>query len=370
MGHVLSAPITKKDSGDGKNEHKGLSWGYSCMQGWRVSMEDAHFAVPTLQGEGWLETAAFGVMDGHGGKEVALFCEQQLPGEIARGSSADPPGALVAAFERIDEVLLGEDGAANLAAVSGNGVLAQLGLDTPTVSPDLVGCTCVVCLVRPDVIVVGNAGDSRAVLSRYGLAVPLSEDHKPNLPRETDRIHKAGGVVIRQQVGTIVQFRVNGNLNLSRSIGDLQYKRNSDLMASEQMISATPDVQTFQRQEDDEFLIIACDGIWDVLGSQEAVDFVRERLPERLRAGLPLSGLMEEMLDHCISPDLAATNGLGGDNMTAMLVVFNGGGPNLGGGGGSSVGLAKAAVPKELGRLDEAAVAPSGLCSCRKGPMG
>lgn len=342
------------------------------MQGWRVQMEDAHFALPVLQGEGWLETAAFGVMDGHGGKEVALFCEQHLPREIARGSSADPPGALLAAFEKMDEMLLEDDGAASLAAISGNGVLMQLGLETPSVSPDFVGCTCVVCLVQPDAIVVGNAGDSRAVLSRRGVAVPLSEDHKPNLPGETDRIHRAGGVVVRQQVGSIVQFRVNGNLNLSRSIGDLQYKRNSDLPHNEQMISCTPDVQTFRREAEDEFLLVACDGIWDVLGSQEAVDFVRERLPDRLRSGLPLSGLMEEMLDHCISPDLAATNGLGGDNMTAMLVVFNDGGAVLGGAG---AGLPKAkpvAGPRELGlgSVDEATVAPSGLCSCRKQPPG
>lgn len=360
MGQVLSAPITNKESGDGKAESTGLHWGFSCMQGWRVQMEDAHFALPGLEGEGWRETAAFGVMDGHGGKEVALFCEQHLPKEIARGSSSDPSSALVNAFEKIDEVLLTEEGAASLSALSGNGVLVNLGLETPTVSPDWVGCTSVVCLVRSDTLIVGNAGDSRAVLSRAGQAVPLSEDHKPNLPGESERIRRAGGYILRQQVGNIVQFRVNGNLNLSRSIGDLQYKRNPDLRPNQQMICATPEVQTFRRQAADEFLIIACDGIWDVLGSQEAVDFVRQRLPDRLQNGLPLSGIMEEMLDHCVSPDLAVTNGLGGDNMTALLVVFsavlaNGGSP-----------LVKKS--KDLGSVDEAAVVPSGLCGCSKQP--
>mmetsp|Transcript_90553 Transcript_90553/g.286922 ORF Transcript_90553/g.286922 Transcript_90553/m.286922 type:complete len:366 (-) Transcript_90553:138-1235(-) len=364
MGQALSAPITTKESGDGKAETKGLSWGVSCMQGWRVQMEDAHFALPALDAQGWRETAAFGVMDGHGGKEVALFCEQHLPREIARGSSSDPSGALVSAFEKMDDMLFADTAGARLAALSGNGVLAHLGLEAHEVSPDWVGCTCVVCLVRPDSYIVANAGDSRVVLSRRGQAVPLSEDHKPNLPAECERVRRAGGTVVRQQVGSIVQFRVNGNLNLSRSIGDLQYKKNPELQPHEQMVCCTPEVQTFRREAGDEFLIVACDGIWDVLSSQEAVDFVHGRLSERLRAGLPLSGLMEEMLDRCVSPDLALTNGLGGDNMTAMLVVLHGGGSLLSG----TLPLAKASLPKELGAVDEAAVVPSGLCSCRKQP--
>jgi len=184
----------------------------------------------------------------------------------------------------------------------------------------------VVCLVRPDALVVANAGDSRCVLSRNGQAVPLSEDHKPNLPGERERITKAGGDVLRQQVGSIVQYRVCGNLNLSRSIGDLEYKKNRMLQPCEQMISATPDVLTVRRVAGDEFILLACDGIWDVVGSQEAVDFINERLPRFLKAGKPLSGIMEELLDHCLSPDLHSTQGLGGDNMTALLVVFVGGG--------------------------------------------
>jgi len=345
------------------------------MQGWRVRMEDAHFVLPALPGQGWLETAAFGVMDGHGGMEVARFCEQRLPREIARGSSADPSGALVAAFNRMDDLLSRETPECDLRPFSdgvalrrctgrelgcgwpGGGVLAQLGLEPKVVSPDWVGCTCIVCLVRADTIIVANAGDSRAVLSRGGKAVPLSEDHKPNLPIESERIHKAGGCVVRQQVGSTVQFRVNGNLNLSRSIGDLQYKKNSELSAGEQMICSTPDVQTFKREADDEFLLLACDGVWDVLSNQDAVDFVHKRLKQYLQTRRPLSGIMEDMLDYCISPDLAATNGLGGDNMTAVLVLF------CGTGQGATPG-STAALYHSI--LEDATVTPAGLCSCSR----
>mmetsp|Transcript_1666 Transcript_1666/g.5689 ORF Transcript_1666/g.5689 Transcript_1666/m.5689 type:complete len:357 (+) Transcript_1666:167-1237(+) len=351
MGQAMPAPVTTKDSGDGSDRRKGLVWGYSCMQGWRVRMEDAHFAVPELEGEGWTGTAAFGVMDGHGGSAVARFCERNLPSEIAKGPSKDTRGALISAFHRMDELL--DQGVSALGAMSS------------TANPDWVGCTCVVCLVRPDVLVVANAGDSRAVLSRNGTAVPLSEDHKPNLPSERERICRAGGCVERQQAGPIVQFRVNGNLNLSRSIGDLEYKRNPLLPPCEQMICSTPDVLTYKREADDEFLLLACDGVWDVLGSQEAVDFVRERLPQWQSQGWPLCGIAEEMLDHCISPDLALTNGLGGDNMTALLVVFERP-PAATGEDAAALTSAEAVDPvTKPAAVDDGAVAPAAFCGCR-----
>lgn len=364
MGGVLSQPVTIKESGDGGAESKGLAWGHSCMQGWRVQMEDAHFAIHALEGEGWADTAAFAVMDGHGGKEVALFCEQCLPAEICKGRSSDAPSALIDAFHRMDEMLNDEEQSSDtLRTLSGNRSLVHLGAKASAVNPDWVGCTCVVCLVRSNVIIVANAGDSRAVLSRGRRAVPLSEDHKPNLPGEHDRIHRAGGSVERRQVGPIVQFRVNGNLNLSRSIGDLEYKKNPCLAPSEQMICSTPDVATFERESADEFMIVACDGVWDVLSNQEAVDFVHERLPTWLRAGRPLSGIMEELLDHCLSPDLSLTNGLGGDNMTAMLVVFD-----------QATLAARAAQDplsdphqpvSTLATVEERAILPTGLCGCK-----
>lgn len=355
------APVTTKESGDGAAQAKGLTWGYSCMQGWRIQMEDAHFATACLEGDGWMDTAAFGVMDGHGGKEVAQFCERHLPPEIGRGPSKDTRSALIAAFHRMDE-LLGDDDPQDKTRPMGSRAIAA--------NPDWVGCTAVVCLIRPDVIVVANAGDSRAVLSRRHQAVPLSEDHKPNLPTERNRIQKAGGSIERQQVGSVVQYRVNGNLNLSRSIGDLEYKKNPRLQPNEQIICSTPDVHTFRREAGDEFVIIACDGIWDVLGSQDAVDFVHERLPQRIRTGRPLSGIMEEMLDHCLSPDLSLTNGIGGDNMTAMLVVFNSAASSLMGDSSTNPATPRSEMPTSLdnpvgGTVEEGQIVPAGLCGCK-----
>ena len=88
----------------------------------------------------------------------------------------------------------------------------------------------------------------RPAPGRGGAAVALSEDHKPQSKTELDRIEAAGGFV--NGVG-----RVNGNLNLSRSIGDLKYKGNAAVPPSAQIITAEPDVRTFTLGPSDEFIV-------------------------------------------------------------------------------------------------------------------
>ena len=88
----------------------------------------------------------------------------------------------------------------------------------------------------------------------------------------------------------------------------------------DQIITAEPDVRTFTISERDEFLILACDGIWDCRTNQQAVDFVRARLAEGTKA---ISEISEELFDAIISPDPQKTGGIGGDNMTCMIVRFD-----------------------------------------------
>jgi len=88
------------------------------------------------------------------------------------------------------------------------------------------------------------------------------------------------------------------------------------------MISSTPDIISERITVEDEFIVLACDGIWDVMSNQDVCDFVRLRLKE----GIPLPNLIEMLLDSCISPDPKATQGLGGDNMTCVIVQLD---PNV-----------------------------------------
>jgi len=175
----------------------------------------------------------------------------------------------------------------------------------------LAGCTAVVALLVGKKLFVANAGDSRAVLMRNGVAIALSEDHKPTQERELNRIKSAGGYV--NVVG-----RVNGNLNLSRSLGDLKYKQLKHLRPEEQIITAEPDVTVFDIEETDEFFILACDGIWDCLTNQQACDIVKAGLQE----GHTLEEITNDVLKRCLADDPRHTQGIGGDNMTFLVVQF------------------------------------------------
>ena len=179
------------------------------------------------------------------------------------------------------------------------------------------GATSVVVCIRGDKAYCANAGDSRAVFSRKGgVAVDMSHDHKPTNASERERIQAAGGFVS--------EGRVNGSLALSRALGDFEYKGNKNLPPDEQAVTAHPDVKEFQLEDGDEFMILACDGIWDVMTSQKCVDFVRERIIASKKDGgeLKLSKICEELCDECLAPDTRGT-GLGCDNMSVVIVLLN-----------------------------------------------
>lgn len=177
------------------------------------------------------------------------------------------------------------------------------------------GTTAVVALIRGKQLIVANAGDSRCVVSECGKAVDMSYDHKPEDEVELARIKHAGGKVT-------MDGRVNGGLNLSRAIGDHFYKRNKALSPEEQMISSMPDVKVLTLSGDHDFMVIACDGIWNVLSSQEVVDFVSERIkPDESGHVRLLSSIVEELLDHCLAPDTSG-DGTGCDNMTCIIITL------------------------------------------------
>lgn len=175
------------------------------------------------------------------------------------------------------------------------------------------GCTCILALYQKlkKQVLAANIGDSRCVISRAGLAIDMSFDHKPEDDIELKRIIKAGGFLTDDG-------RVKGGLNLSRAFGDHMYKDNSKLDLKDQMICAYPDIKYHNVTDEDEFMILACDGIWNVMTNQEAIDFVRDRLEKDTK----ISDILEEMFDHCIAPDTSG-DGCGCDNMTGMIIQLN-----------------------------------------------
>ncbi|CDJ35786.1 protein phosphatase 2C, putative [Eimeria mitis] len=170
------------------------------------------------------------------------------------------------------------------------------------------GSTALTVCVTPTRLIVANVGDSRCVLCRGREIVELSQDHKPQLAEERIRIYAAGGFL---EMG-----RVNGNLNLSRALGDLVYKADDTLPPEKQILSGCPDIVTVNRDpEKDEFLVIGCDGIWELLSSAEVVEFVRRRIEHTP----DLCQILKELFDSLISPNPALFE-YGCDNMTAFIV--------------------------------------------------
>ncbi|CEP12123.1 hypothetical protein [Parasitella parasitica] len=306
MGQTLSEPKVEKSTHQGKN--KSLLYGLSSMQGWRLSMEDAHCAELDVDG-----TAAsfFGVYDGHGGSTIAQYTGQTLHHRVIESShfrEKEYKQALVDAYMKLDDELLnGKPRTFKIRFVS----------DTPldqNFAYDPSGCTAVTALVTPDQksIFVANAGDSRSVISTAGKSKALSHDHKPIDPKESERICNAGG---------FVEFnRVNGSLALSRAIGDFEYKQASDLPAEEQAVTCNPDIIEHTINDEDEFFVLACDGIWDCMTNQQVVNYVIEHLAEKTK----LQDICEQMMDHCLAPE-GSGGGVGCDNMSVMIIaILNG----------------------------------------------
>jgi serine/threonine protein phosphatase PrpC len=280
MGIYLSSPDTKKHSFDGKNTK--LRYGASAMQGWRLNMEDAHIS----DGEFAPDMSLFAVFDGHGGTEVAKYCERHF-GTVLKANVNFKAGkydvALKETFLKMDEKLVSAEGQAELRTLKQDGEPAE----------SQAGCTANVCLLVGDTVYCANAGDSRSILFSNKKVVALSEDHKPENTIERERINQAGGFII--------EGRVNGNLNLSRAIGDLEYKKNPGLKPTEQLISAEPDVVTRQLGPEDEFIVMGCDGVWEILTGMEICMIVNQRFKDDPE--IKISQVIEEILDRSLAPD-------------------------------------------------------------------
>lgn len=150
------------------------------------------------------------------------------------------------------------------------------------------GTTAVTTLITPYYIYFANCGDSRAMLCRSGQVCFSTEDHKPYNPLEKERIESAGGSVSLQ--------RINGSLAVSRALGDFSYKGAENRTPSQQMVSPEPEVCVVERSPADEFLVLACDGVWDTISNEELCAFIHNRL----RVCTDLRDVCAQVIDLCL----------------------------------------------------------------------
>ncbi|GMY08450.1 protein phpsphatase 2C (PP2C) [Fagus crenata] len=230
-----------------------LKFGVTSVCGRRREMEDAVSVHPSVSNNFHF----FGVFDGHGCSHVAMRCRDRLHDIVKEEVESVTDGmewkdTMEKSFDRMDKEV--QEWRVPIKTTNCR-------CDVQTPQCDAVGSTAVVAIVTPEKIIVSNCGDSRAVLCRNGVAFPLSSDHKPDRPDELVRIQDAGGRVIYWDGA-----RVLGVLAMSRAIGDNYLKP---------YVISEPEVTITDRTAEDECLILASDGLWDVVSNETACGVAR-----------------------------------------------------------------------------------------------
>mmetsp|Transcript_31572 Transcript_31572/g.40458 ORF Transcript_31572/g.40458 Transcript_31572/m.40458 type:complete len:711 (+) Transcript_31572:200-2332(+) len=323
-----------KTWGNQQNLAIGVRFGMADTQGNRNTMEDRIMVVgdykfkrkedkentvsgddTSVKSESAQQRAAFfGVYDGHGGVETAEKLRQNLHKNIIESSDfeTDVRAAIEEGCLKTDTQCLGDD----FEKMCKHQELFEKGgsRNLTVTNSNFSGSTAVLAIVIKESntdkckLYVANVGDCRAVIaaSPEGNAEDLTTDHKPSRPDEQERIEEAGGY--------IHGGRLNGVLAVSRSFGDINHKvfpPPTHLWVTQQLISK-PDITVVDLDSSYEFIILACDGLWDVLSSQQAVNYVRRRLLVHHDVQRACQDLVKKALDFGSV-----------DNVSAIVICFN-----------------------------------------------
>uniref|UniRef100_A0A6B2LB93 PPM-type phosphatase domain-containing protein n=1 Tax=Arcella intermedia TaxID=1963864 RepID=A0A6B2LB93_9EUKA len=244
--------------------------------GHRPTMEDQTVVYCSEDGEFHF----FAIFDGHGGSSASVFCAEKLRSIIqSKLKGGSPPGPVESiikeSFQECNDAL------------------------KETNSCSETGTTAVVAVVLGDQMWIANSGDSRAVLSKAEQAMRVTTDHKPTLEAERKRIEALKGFVFFG--------RVNGVLAVSRALGDFNFHPH---------VTCEPDVfGPFNvKDQENQFLILACDGLWDVVDDKHAVGIVQS------------CGSVQEGARKLVSTALDARST---DNISVAVVFFPNYAPNV-----------------------------------------
>lgn len=262
-----------------------IAWGVSERQGVRPTMEDAYAYESMQLGES--KAYYFGIFDGHGGARAADFAGQNAAKEFhdAYLDIEEKTNPLMQSMyftpkenENPFEIVPEEHPFEQYGIPMPQETIIQnalkrsyLLLDQAMQQQFTDGTAAISAVIDRGNLYLAWTGDCRAVVAdANGHIKKETIDHKPNLPSEEARIKKAGGEIYFQGA-----WRVNG-LAMSRSLGDKSYKKNPYVIVS------IPEIITMNDLQKGDIIILACDGIWDVMQNEEAVQFVKESLDKSL----------------------------------------------------------------------------------------
>ena len=314
-----------------------FDYGISEEIGHRQTMEDScaivqHMSISglstTTSGKSLFPQSFFGVYDGHGGAEASAYLSSTLHINVSESLEEIAP----ALNSLLDEESKGNDAAKKIAINETNKLVMETIKQAFTYTDDTFiktsefcqhGSTATTVLLLGTRLYCANTGDSRTMLCRNFGAVPLTTDHKPSREDEATRIRNAGGFVISN--------RVMGELAVSRAFGDADFKKGIQSIIDEEggsssginaeaqqdwdkpLIGAEPEIEVVNIRKGDQFLLLACDGLFDVFSYDEIVDFVKDNMEKHGDAQRCCQNLTFEAIRKRNSRD----------NVSVILIILN-----------------------------------------------
>ena len=264
-----------------------------------------------LDGVNDSNTFFFAVYDGHGGNGCSLYLKEKLHHFIKNFTKE----SLNEAINTVEEKFMSEEA-----------------LDEKGEIKDPSGSCGIMALIQKNKLIIANVGDSRLVLFKKNSLYFSTEDHKPGSPSEKTRIEKGGGMVY--QTPSLIPLHQNGKeieppwrvlpgrLSVSRTFGDVEAK-NEKLGGMKNVVVALPDITEIELDEDFNFMVLGCDGIFDVLSNEEILECVKIVLKEKEINDLNnvnISELCGYITDMIIKSSLAKDSY---DNVSCIVVAIN-----------------------------------------------
>lgn len=275
--------------------HCNLKYAAYAMQGFRKHMQDDYQCVPNYSiGSSNEPVASFAVYDGHGlrGHCVSSFCAEMFLGSVygrkavrtaKRITTALMKTSIHKTFVKFDQQLREDQTTAVQSVLKAGCGAAPESISHGQLPLQYSGTTVTSVFISDEDVIFANLGDSRTILCRNSKLYFETKDHSPALEEEAKRIRAAGGRVHTNpnQHTVIMDPDVEGNcdFSISRALADFAYKIPSDKPPEEYMVSSTPDIHLVQRDyQADQFLLLASDGIFKSLSSEQVLEFVLRQL--------------------------------------------------------------------------------------------
>lgn len=285
LAAALYSPVNSQEVAlQGKNG--SISHAISHEQGLRSTMEDAAIAQDADK------YSLYGVYDGHGGDQVSKYIEKRLPELISQefnkqAENQDISSVLEQVYKLLD---------------------AEIAKQTAWNNQGAAAVTALYLHDNKD-LYIANAGDSRAVVAFEDGSFWESFDHKPGDKAERVRIERAGGMVFQTSPGF---YRVNGQLAVARALGDHAITSFYPGKKSEKIISSEPDITAHQGViKPVKYIILACDGLWDVMSSEDVKLYIDKKLTQKKSIQEITEGLVQQALK-------LGSN----DNITVLIKLF------------------------------------------------